>query len=80
MSQCCCCDFLHNPVNKRIAWWTSFIFLLGVLSCCISAFVSENRFGFAIEGTCCATYRTYYDVIYGRLNEKRKKILLIKTI
>ena len=24
LNQCCCCDFLHNPVNKRIAWWMSF--------------------------------------------------------
>ena len=36
LNQCCCCDFLHNPVNKRIAWWTSFAFLLGILACCIS--------------------------------------------
>ena len=45
----------------------SFTFLLGILACCISAFVSVNRFGFAIEGTWCALDRIYYDIIYGQL-------------
>ena len=80
INQCCCCDFLHNPVNKRIAWWTSFIFLLGILACCISAFVSINRFGFAIEGTWCAIYRIYDDIIYGQLTDSKKKWHGIKHI
>ena len=80
INQCCCCDFLHNPLNKRIAWWTSFIFLLGILACCISAFVSINRFGFAIEGTWCAIYRIYDDIIYGQLTDSKKKWHGIKHI
>ena len=68
-NQCCCCDFLHNPINKRIVWWTCFIFLLGLLACCISGFVTTNRFGFALEGSYCSFERFYYDSIYGQLNE-----------
>ena len=73
LNQCCCCDFLHNPVNKRIAWWTSFSFLLGVLACCISAFVSVNRFGFTIDGAWCAFDRIYYDSLYGQLKNKGER-------
>jgi len=73
INQCCCCDFLHNPVNKRIAWWMSFTFLLGVLACCISAFVSVNRFGFAIDGAWCAVDRIYYDIRYGQLKTTQPK-------
>ena len=73
MNQCCCCDFHHNPVNKRIAWWMSFTFLLGVLACCISAFVSVNRFGFAIDGAWCAVDRIYYDIKYGQLKTTQPK-------
>ena len=73
LNQCCCCDFLHNPVNKRIAWWMSFIFLLGILACCISGCVSVNRFGFALEGARCAVDRIYYDSLYGQLKEDEPK-------
>ena len=73
LNQCCCCDFLHNPVNKRIVWWTSFSFLLGILACCISAFVSVNRFGFTIDGAWCAFDRIYYDCIYGQLKNKGER-------
>ena len=73
LNQCCCCDFLHNPVNKRIAWWMSFSFLLGILACCISAFVSINRFGFALEGAWCAVDRIYYDSLYGQLKNSEPK-------
>ena len=73
LNQCCCCDFLHNPVNKRIAWWMSFSFLLGVLACCISAFVSVNRFGFTLEGAWCAFDRIYYDSLYGQLKNKGER-------
>ena len=24
--QCCCFDFLHNPTNKRFAWWLCVVF------------------------------------------------------
>ena len=73
LNQCCCCDFLHNPINKRIAWWMSFSFLLGILACCISAFVSVNRFGFALEGAWCAAYRVYYDSLNGVLKTSDPK-------
>ena len=67
LNQCCCCDFLHNPINKRIAWWISFTFLLGILSCCIAGCVSVNRFGFALNGAWCAVERIYYDSKNGEL-------------
>ena len=73
LNQCCCCDFLHNPVNKRITWWMSFIFLLGILACCIAGCVSVNRFGFALEGARCAVDRIYYDIIYGQLKVDEPK-------
>ena len=72
-NQCCCCDFLHNPINKRIVWWTCFIFFLGLLACCISGFVTTNRFGFALEGSYCSFERFYYDSIYGQLKENYPK-------
>ena len=72
-NQCCCCDFLHNPVNKRLVWWTSFIFLLGMLACCISGFVTTNRFGFALEGSWCAMDRIYYDSLNGQLKNTYPK-------
>ena len=80
LNQCCCCDFLHNPINKRIAWWTSFIFLLGVLACCISGFVTVNRFGFALEGSRCAFDRNYYDALYGQLKNSEPRWEGIKFI
>ena len=73
LNQCCFCDFLHNPVNKTIAWWISFSFLLGVLACCISAFVSVNRFGFALDGARCAFDRIYYDSLFAQLKKKGEK-------
>ena len=73
LNQCCCCDFLHNPVNKRIAWWMSFSFLCGMLACCISGCVSVNRFGFAIEGAWCALDRLYYDSLHGQLKTTEPK-------
>ena len=73
LNQCCCCDFLHNPVNKRIVWWVSFSFFLGVLACCISAFVSVNRFGFTLEGAWCAYDRIYYDSLHGQLKNKGER-------
>ena len=72
-NQCCCCDFLHNPINKRIVCWTCFIFLLGLLACCISGFVTTNRFGFALQGSYCSFERFYYDSIYGQLKETYPK-------
>ena len=51
----------------------SFSFLLGILACCISAFVSINRFGFALEGAWCAVDRIYYDSLYGQLKNSEPK-------
>ena len=68
-NQCCCCDFLHNPVNKRLAWWLSFIFLCGILACSISGTVTSNRFGFALEGAWCSLERIYYDSKNGVLKQ-----------
>ena len=79
-NQCCCCDFLHNPINKRLVWWTSFIFLLGILACCISGFVTTNRFGFALEGSYCSFERFYYDSLYGQLKETYPKWEGFKSI
>ena len=72
-NNCCCCDFLHNPVNKRIAWWFCFCFLWGIIACCISAFYTINRFGFALEGSRCAVDRIYYDSKYGQLKVSQPK-------
>ena len=72
-NQCCCCDFLHNPVNKRLAWWLSFIFLCGILACSISGTVTSNRFGFALEGAWCSLERIYYDSKNGVLKENFPK-------
>ena len=72
LNQCCCCDFLHNPVNKRIAWWISFSFLLGVLSCCISGFVTSHNFSNKVETTKCIYERVYYDSIFGEINKKNE--------
>ena len=51
----------------------SFSFLLGILACCVSAFVSANRFGFALEGAWCAVDRVYYDSLYGQLKTSEPK-------
>ena len=51
----------------------SFSFLLGVLACCISAFVTVNRFGFALNGARCAFDRIYYDALNGQLKEKGER-------
>ena len=45
----------------------SFTFLLGILACCISAFVTINRFGFALDAAWCAFDRIYYDALFGQL-------------
>ena len=73
MNQCCCCDFLHNSINKRLVWWTSYIFFLGILACCISGFVTANRFGFAIDGSYCSFERFYYDSKFGQLKDTYPK-------
>ena len=73
VNKCCCCDFLHNSINKRIAWWISFIFLLGIFACCISAFAKVGRFYWSLEGAWCAIDRIYYDSLYGQLKTSEPK-------
>ena len=51
----------------------SFSFLLGILACCISAFVTVNRFGFALEGSWCAIDRVYYDSYFGQLKDTKPR-------
>ena len=47
--------------------------MLGLLACCISGFVTTNRFGFALQGSYCSFERFYYDSIYGQLKETYPK-------
>ena len=42
---------------------------MGIFACCISAFYTVNRFGFALEGAWCAIDRIYYDSLYGQLKD-----------
>ena len=51
----------------------SFTFLLGILACCISGFVSINRFGFAIEGALCSLERIFFDSKFGQLKTDEPK-------
>lgn len=53
--------------DKVFVWWLSFIFLLGILACCISGFVTANRLGFATYGFVCGYERIYYDILNGQL-------------
>ena len=46
---------------------------MGLLACCISGFVTTNRFGFALQGSYCSFERFYYDSIYGQLKETYPK-------
>ena len=64
--KCCCFNFFGYNVDKVFVWWLSWVFLCGVLACCIAGFVTANRFGFAAYGIQCAYERIYYDVMYGQ--------------
>ena len=55
-----------NYTNKVFSWWLCWVFLCGVLACCIAGFVTANRFGFSLYGIQCAYERVYYDTIYGQ--------------
>lgn len=46
---------------------------MGILACCISATVTINRFGFALEGAWCALSRLYYDPMKGQLKTSEPK-------
>ena len=64
--KCCCFNFFGHNVDKVFVWWLSWVFLCGVLACCIAGFVTANRFGFAAYGIQCAYERIYYDAMYGQ--------------
>ena len=71
--KCCCFPFFSEYANKVFVWWLCWIFLCGVLACCIAGFVTANRFGFSLYGTQCAYERIYYDLMYGQLKETYPK-------
>ena len=64
--KCCCFQLFDEYCDKIFSWWLSWIFLCGVLACCIAGFVTANRFGFALYGTQCAYERIYDDIMYGQ--------------
>ena len=65
--QYCCFDSLHSTIKKRIVWWFSFTFLLGMLAFCIAGFITTRRFGFALLGSWCSFDRFYYDSLNGQI-------------
>ena len=71
----CCCfhDIFGEYADKVFVWWVSWIFLCGILACCIAGFVTANRYGFALYGVQCAYERIYYDSIYGQQKQTNPK-------
>jgi hypothetical protein len=69
----CCFNIFEEDINKRCVWWLSWIFLCGVLACCIAGFVTANRFGFSLYGVQCAYERIYYDSVYGQIKKTYPK-------
>lgn len=71
----CCCfhDIFGEYADKVFVWWLSWIFLCGILACCIAGFVTANRYGFALYGVQCAYERIYYDSIYGQQKQTLPK-------
>ena len=77
----CCCKLCDKKITKIISYVLSFLFLSGILACCISGFVTANRFGFSLYGIECAYERIYYDSMYGQYKETNGKDLkLLLTI
>ena len=71
--KCCCLEAFDEYCNKVFSWWLSWVFLCGILACCIAGFVTANRFGFALYGVQCAYERIYYDSKYGQLKRTYPK-------
>ena len=69
----CCCKLCDKKITKIISYVLSFLFLSGILACCISGFVTANRFGFSLYGIECAYERIYYDSMYGQYKETYPK-------
>ena len=65
--QCCCFNLFDEIGNKVFTWWLSWVFLCGILACCISGFFTANRYGFSLYAIQCAYERIYYDSMYGQL-------------
>ncbi len=65
--KCCCFNLFDEIGNKVFTWWLSWVFLCGILACCISGFFTANRYGFSLYAFQCAYERIYYDSMYGQL-------------
>ena len=63
----CCFQIFDFQSNRIFVWWLSWVFLCGILACCIAGFVSANRLGFALNGIQCAYERIYYDSVNGQM-------------
>ena len=64
---------MHNETNARVCWWFSFIFLCGIIACCISGLTVVARFGKYIKVTKCTYERIYYDSEFGQLMDSSSK-------
>lgn len=64
---------MHNETNARVCWWFSFIFLCGIIACCISGLTVVVRFGKYIKVTKCTYERIYYDSEFGQLMDSSSK-------
>ena len=71
--QCCCFIYFDEYCNKVFTWWLSWVFLCGVLACCISGIVTANRFGFSLYGAQCGYERIYYDIVFGQQKKSYPK-------
>ena len=69
----CCCKVYHNPTITRIYWWSAFIFLCGIIACCISGFITTHRFGKIIPAVQCTYERIYYDSEFGQMKDSSPK-------
>ncbi len=69
----CCFNIFEENINKICVWWLCWIFLCGVLACCIAGFVTANRFGFSLYGVQCAYERIYYDSKFGQIKKTYPK-------
>ena len=68
----CCLKEYHNPQNIRTFWWLCFIFLCGVLACCISGIIVSINFGKKVGSTKCMYERIYYDSKFGEMKNGTK--------
>lgn len=69
----CCCKECHNPTIIGIYWWSAFIFLCGIIACCISGFVISSKFGKIVRAVQCSYERIYYDSEFGQIKDSSPK-------